>query len=490
MTGTADYDIDMIRDILYVPNGINTAYLEENYVLTGYINDINTEYTQVLVEYGNTGSYDSVYEYGNQRTTMYQNGEVYSYEYDGRGSVSELVNSIGETQIKYSYGAYGETISTVIGWNNPVTNPYRYNAERIDDIAGVPAFQYLRARYLNPYTANFLTQDSYLGNLLVPLSQNRYTYAHNNPVMYTDPSGHMINSSVIFPIIFSPDKDEKVSVDTMSPEESEEYDEYVKQKTIQAKAKELAKLCIDLDYARLAQDVYDIEVGDKNDKMPRIGGWYLDDIYTNEWGLKIGIYKKYNSDGTISYAIVNTGTQNDQGWGTVKDWIDNFSQPVGNSKDMTDSIDFAEQFVKDHSNDNVVFVGHSKGGAEAIGNATATNKDAVVFNQARSYPDRYGVNTESYQGSITSYIVKGEVLNTALNTAEFISKVAQYDRHKTARKAAQKLKETLESNQEPSETVYLQDQENGNPVDKHGMETVINSMEEILRGGWANEKEN
>ena len=192
VTGSANYDLGMIRDILFVPNGIDTAYEEENYVLTGYINNINTQYTQVLVEYGTSGAYGSVYEYGTQRTSMYQNGQVYSYEYDGRGSVSELVNAIGDTQIKYSYGAYGETVSTVIGWNNPVTNPYRYNAERIDDVAGVPAFQYLRARYLNPYTASFLTQDSYLGQLTSPLSQNRYTYAHNNPVLYADPSGHSV----------------------------------------------------------------------------------------------------------------------------------------------------------------------------------------------------------------------------------------------------------------------------------------------------------
>ena len=93
-----------------MPNGIDTAYEEENYVLTGYINNINTQYTQVLAEYGNSGAYTSVYEYGTQRTSMYQNEQVYSYEYDGRGSVSELVNAIGDTQIKYSYGAYEETV--------------------------------------------------------------------------------------------------------------------------------------------------------------------------------------------------------------------------------------------------------------------------------------------------------------------------------------------------------------------------------------------
>ena len=35
-----------------------------------------------------------------------------------------------------------------------------------------------------------------MGSLLEPLSQNLYTYAENNPVNYTDPSGHEILSKI------------------------------------------------------------------------------------------------------------------------------------------------------------------------------------------------------------------------------------------------------------------------------------------------------
>ena len=35
-----------------------------------------------------------------------------------------------------------------------------------------------------------MTRDSITGVIENPLSQNRYTYAWNNPVNYTDPSGH------------------------------------------------------------------------------------------------------------------------------------------------------------------------------------------------------------------------------------------------------------------------------------------------------------
>ncbi|NQM54649.1 hypothetical protein HO404_02235 [Streptococcus suis] len=45
----------------------------------------------------------------------------------------------------------------------------------------------MRARYYDSEAGTFLTEDSYQGELTNPLSQNRYSYVHNNPVNYTDP---------------------------------------------------------------------------------------------------------------------------------------------------------------------------------------------------------------------------------------------------------------------------------------------------------------
>ena len=56
--------------------------------------------------------------------------------------------------------------------------------------------QYLRARYYDLEEGIFLSQDSNPGNLLEPLSQNLYTYTENNPVNYTDSSGHGILSKI------------------------------------------------------------------------------------------------------------------------------------------------------------------------------------------------------------------------------------------------------------------------------------------------------
>ena len=49
---------------------------------------------------------------------------------------------------------------------------------------------YLRSRYYDPSTGRFTQRDAFLGFYTDPLSLNRYTYAHNNPIKYIDPSGY------------------------------------------------------------------------------------------------------------------------------------------------------------------------------------------------------------------------------------------------------------------------------------------------------------
>ena len=44
---------------------------------------------------------------------------------------------------------------------------------------------------MNPQTGSFISMDTYQGNAYDPASLHKYTYAQNNPEMYSDPSGHM-----------------------------------------------------------------------------------------------------------------------------------------------------------------------------------------------------------------------------------------------------------------------------------------------------------
>ena len=82
--------------------------------------------------------------------------------------------------------------STVALWQaetDGVDNPFRYAGQYLDDETG---FYYLRARYYDPETRRFTQEDSYTGTIDGPLSLNLYTYCQNNPVMFVDPSGHIL----------------------------------------------------------------------------------------------------------------------------------------------------------------------------------------------------------------------------------------------------------------------------------------------------------
>ncbi len=49
---------------------------------------------------------------------------------------------------------------------------------------------YLRARYYDPSVGRFTSEDTYRGDATDPASLNLYTYCGNDPVNYTDPTGH------------------------------------------------------------------------------------------------------------------------------------------------------------------------------------------------------------------------------------------------------------------------------------------------------------
>src|SRR5208337_3570165 len=62
---------------------------------------------------------------------------------------------------------------------------------------------YYGARYYNPVLARFTSADSTVQSPGDPQTLNRYAYCRNNPLMYTDPSGHLfgIDDLLLYMII-------------------------------------------------------------------------------------------------------------------------------------------------------------------------------------------------------------------------------------------------------------------------------------------------
>ena len=165
----------------------------KGYTLTEYINDINRENTEVLAEYGADEKVRQAYTYGEsgigERVSVDKSEESSYYLYDGRNSVTGILTETANLTNSYQYDPYGNlTSGTADG-----VNYYGYNGESTNVKTGL---QYLRARYYNAENGTFTTEDSDLGTTENPLTRNRYDYATNNPLNYSDPTGHSLWSRI------------------------------------------------------------------------------------------------------------------------------------------------------------------------------------------------------------------------------------------------------------------------------------------------------
>ena len=163
---------------------------EKNYELIEYLNDVNREHAEVLVEQNINGRTDTSYIYGAEINGGFDrisldrfDGSTDYYLYDARGSVSGVTNEEGQVYQFYRYSVTGE-----ITFGAPqYEKEYTYNGESYNPNI---ESQYLRARYYCVVTAVFLTEDSCLGSLTEPLTLNRYNYCVSSYLNYTDPSGN------------------------------------------------------------------------------------------------------------------------------------------------------------------------------------------------------------------------------------------------------------------------------------------------------------
>jgi len=136
---------------------------------------------QLDTETNGSGTTIRDYLYGNQLISMTTGGgspATYYYSFDALGSVADLTNSSGTTEITYSYDAWGNPTATPI--SGAPTNPIQYTAA-YNDPTGLT---HLGARQYDPTTGRFLQTDP--ANLA---TGSTYAYADNEPTAATDPSG-------------------------------------------------------------------------------------------------------------------------------------------------------------------------------------------------------------------------------------------------------------------------------------------------------------
>jgi RHS repeat-associated protein len=156
------YDGDGIR-VRAVVNGIGTNYVGNYYEAT-------------------PGSFTKYYYAGGQRVAWRINGTPYFGFSDHLGSTSVTVDVNGEIVGNELYKAWGGERYT----NGSTQTTFKYTGQRKAE-AGL---YFYNARWYDPEIGRFIQADTIIPEPGNPLAWDRYAYAINNPVNYTDPSGH------------------------------------------------------------------------------------------------------------------------------------------------------------------------------------------------------------------------------------------------------------------------------------------------------------
>jgi RHS repeat-associated protein len=101
---------------------------------------------------------------------------------DRHGDVTWGLNTAGTIDGTRTVDPFGKLINTT-----GTTSTLGYQGDYTDPTNGLV---WMAARWYNPTTATFITRDTYAGQIGAYATRNRYTYALNNPLQYTDPTGH------------------------------------------------------------------------------------------------------------------------------------------------------------------------------------------------------------------------------------------------------------------------------------------------------------
>ena len=167
---------------------VENSYNGEGYRVEKRVNGAITrylyDYDKVVLEVDQSNTQKARNIYGTNLLMRTADGTTYSYMYNGHADVTALLRPDGTIAATYYYDAFGNITDTTGSASNSITYAgYQYDKET--------GLYYLNARMYDPKTARFLQEDTYLGDRNDPLSLNLYTYCHNEPIMYTDPTGHV-----------------------------------------------------------------------------------------------------------------------------------------------------------------------------------------------------------------------------------------------------------------------------------------------------------
>ena len=195
-----EYNSDGLRTSIKEYNSRNELvsvyyYFWDNGKLTGYYYDDQTSANDATIKMiydceDKPVGYELINEDENFREFM-------MFEKNLQGDIVGVINGEGEKVLAYSYDAWGNVTTTILGGvietvKAILYTPITYRGYMYDFQLGL---YYLQSRYYNPAYGRFLNADS--TEILeatqgTPLGANLFAYCNNNPVNYVDYSGQSV----------------------------------------------------------------------------------------------------------------------------------------------------------------------------------------------------------------------------------------------------------------------------------------------------------
>jgi len=120
------------------------------------------------------------YYFGAQRVAMKQDSTVTYLHSDHLGSTSVTSGATTSMQVYYPFGGVRASTGTL-------PTDYTFTGQKVDASDGL---MYYGARYYDAALGRFIQADTIVPSAGNPQSLNRYAYVLNNPLRFTDPSGH------------------------------------------------------------------------------------------------------------------------------------------------------------------------------------------------------------------------------------------------------------------------------------------------------------
>jgi RHS repeat-associated protein len=124
---------------------------------------------------------------GNLRVAQVKGSTQTYFHKDHLGSSTVMTNASGAEVESTDYMPFGG-IRNHTGTN---TSNYKFTDQELDAENGLYNYN---ARLYDPVIGRFITPDTIIPEPYNPQSLNRYAYARNNPLIYTDPTGHAPNT--------------------------------------------------------------------------------------------------------------------------------------------------------------------------------------------------------------------------------------------------------------------------------------------------------